>query len=380
MIIALIRRLREKIIANKTLLFLGCITCFTDSYIYTNAGAATVPVTIFYLILTCMDFLLLLAPYFMSICYVFVQVSIVAIPGLHLPPMTFGLIVSLTLIAYLYPVKFTLPLLLTLYAFHYVAYCYVTTISLKTLIIYILMSTFFTGVGLILQIYHQKIVLSEQEKQTVHDLQLAVRMHDQLTNKIADIALQSKIALLDTSLSESQRTALGDIKTLAEESFEESHCIIDLLRNGDAQQDARMELIQQIKSSLKNNDALNKAQGLHGKGVCDICEDDIENNISDVVVDEILELIDELYLNMRKYASLFYRLDISINDDQQISIEQFNLCNSSSKDERDARLVSQKGLLLHRDIIERLGGSLEFHNTARYWECSAVFPMKYERI
>ena len=221
------------------------------------------------------------------------------------------------------------------------------------------------------------MVLYEKDKQTINNLHLAVRMHDRLTNKIADIALQSKIALLDKSISKKQRSAIEAINDLADQAFEEGHNIIDILRGNTAKQDARSEFIQHIEDTLQMNDSINTSCGLKGKSICNISSNDIPEDISDEIICEVIELIEELYLNMRKYASLVYYIRISIRE-KQIVIKQFNVRFLGGKSKDAIRSVSQKGLLLHRDTLKHLGGSLYFRAFGKYWECNAVIPFKNE--
>ncbi|MFU0538610.1 histidine kinase [Gardnerella vaginalis] len=377
MIIFLMRRLREKLIDNKTFLLLGCLSSAMDAYIYSNSDNSTIQLVIVYMILAAMNLFLCLLPHFMSMCYIFVHLSILVIPSLNLPPVTFGLIISFVFISYLYPIQFTLPLFLVIDALHYVAYRYLSTLSFKYLIAYLLINIFCVCTGIILRIYHQKMVLYEKDRQTINNLNLAVRMHDKLTNKIADIALQSKIALLDKSISKKQREAIEEINDLADQAFEEGHNIIDILRGNTAKHDARSEFIQRIENTLQMNDSINESCGLKGRSICNISSNDIPEDISDEIICEVIELIEELYLNMRKYASLVYYIRISIRE-KQIVIKQFNVRFLGKKSKDAIRAVSQKGLPIHRDILKHLGGSLYFRAFGKYWECNAVIPLKNE--
>ncbi|WP_219726419.1 hypothetical protein [Gardnerella vaginalis] len=217
--------------------------------------------------------------------------------------------------------------------------------------------------------------MREQEHQIVHNLQLAVCMHNHMTNKIADLILNIEIALLDTSLSEEQRASFEEMKTLANQAFEEGHRIIDLLHNNGILQDVRTEFIQRINYVIKKNDALNKTCGLRGESVCRIFDDDIDSDMSCEAMREVLDLIDELYINTRKHATLWYRMSFSVKR-EQIVIRQLNMCSSFNKQETVTRPVSKKGLQLHSDIIKQLGGSISIHSFSRYWECTAIIPTR----
>lgn len=376
MALSLLRSLREKFVGNKTLLFLSCITSVMDAYCCANANNISTISKLLYITLVVINLLIWVSPRLMSICYVLLHLCISIIPMIYAPVVTFGFVFTLTYIAYVYSLRLTIQLLLVSYILQCFCYYYSpTTSSFKLFFIYVLMSAFCASLGVILRIQHKKIILREQEHQIVHNLQLAVCMHNHMTNKIADLILNIEIALLDTSLSEEQRASFEEMKTLANQAFEEGHRIIDLLHNNGILQDVRTEFIQRINYVIKKNDALNKTCGLRGESVCRIFDDDIDSDMSCEAMREVLDLIDELYINTRKHATLWYRMSFSVKR-EQIVIRQLNMCSSFNKQETVTRPVSKKGLQLHSDIIKQLGGSISIHSFSRYWECTAIIPTR----
>lgn len=259
-------------------------------------------------------------------------------------------------------------------------------------------------------------VEKQRAQQLERNVRLASQMHDGLTNDLSFIATiayshilqersltaseetgqentaislsspSSPSSLLSSqsspSLASSQPvTSSSDWQHVydeAQDALDKAHFAIDRLRGKpeplDEVADAR-GLLQQAVPRIANREKA-KLDALGFTGTVDVELAGIPDALSAQVRQEVIQLVTEVFANIRRHASVDGTYSVSLlfaPDCQALKIVAMNTLSSQSRGGKSGR-----GLQLHQHIIEQLGGSLETSVDDDVWIVRATIPLLAE--
>lgn len=259
-------------------------------------------------------------------------------------------------------------------------------------------------------------VEKQRAQQLERNVRLASQMHDGLTNDLSFIATIAYSHILqERSLAASEETgqentaislsspsspsslpssqsspSLGNSQTVtsssdwqhvydeAQDALDKAHFAIDRLRGKpeplDEVADAR-GLLQQAVPRIANREKA-KLDALGFAGTVDVELAGIPDALSAQVRQEVIQLVTEVFANIRRHASVDGTYSVSLlfaPDCQALKIVAMNTLSSQSRGGKSGR-----GLQLHQHIIEQLGGSLETSVDDDVWIVRATIPLLAE--
>lgn len=259
-------------------------------------------------------------------------------------------------------------------------------------------------------------VEKQRAQQLERNVRLASQMHDGLTNDLSFIATIAYSHILqERSLAASEETgqentaislsspssplslpssqsspSLGNSQTVtsssdwqhvydeAQDALDKAHFAIDRLRGKpeplDEVADARGPL-QQALPRIANREKA-KLDALGFAGTVDVELAGIPDALSAQVRQEVIQLVTEVFANIRRHASVDGTYSVSLlfaPDCQALRIVAMNTLSSQSRGGKSGR-----GLQLHQHIIEQLGGSLETSVDDDVWIVRATIPLLAE--
>lgn len=161
----------------------------------------------------------------------------------------------------------------------------------------------------------------------------------------------------------------------AQDALDKAHFAIDRLRGKpeplDEVADARGPL-QQALPRIANREKA-KLDALGFAGTVDVELAGIPDALSAQVRQEVIQLVTEVFANIRRHASVDGTYSVSllfVSDCQALKIVAMNALSSQSRGGKSGR-----GLQLHQHIIEQLGGSLETSVDDDVWIVRATIPL-----
>ena len=164
----------------------------------------------------------------------------------------------------------------------------------------------------------------------------------------------------------------------AQDALDKAHFAIDRLRGKpepvDEVADAR-GLLQQAVPRIANREKA-KLDVLGFAGTVDVELAGIPDALSAQVRQEVIQLVTEVFANIRRHASVDGTYSVSLlfaPDCQALKIVAMNTLSSQSRGGKSGR-----GLQLHQHIIEQLGGSLETSVDDDVWIVRATIPLLAE--
>lgn len=263
-------------------------------------------------------------------------------------------------------------------------------------------------------------VEKQRAQQLERNVRLASQMHDGLTNDLSFIATIAYSHILqERSLTASEETgqentaislsspsssspspssspssqsspSLGNSQPVtsssdwqhvydeAQDALDKAHFAIDRLRGKpepvDEVADARGPLQQAVPRIANREKA--KLDALGFAGTVDVELAGISGTISVRARQEVIQLVTEVFANIRRHASVDGTYSVSLlfaPDCQALKIVAMNTLSSQSRGSKSGR-----GLQLHQHIIEQLGGSLETSVDDDVWIVRATIPLLAE--
>ena len=209
------------------------------------------------------------------------------------------------------------------------------------------------------------------------DNRIAGRMHDSVTGDLSYIAFvaQNNISKEKNGNDKDWRS----VNKVALEALDDMHNLIDLLKHNktsmrdstvDNENNKSFTLENAIANTVDAGDDRMNGLGVRGdstvSGSCSLLFDDGNRNMK-----EVISFVKELYNNLIKHADpdFPYSIFISVEQDEVI-ISQQNTC---LKHERLPS--SERGMGLHRSMIEMLGGELNTNAEDGEWTLYARIPL-----
>lgn len=258
-------------------------------------------------------------------------------------------------------------------------------------------------------------VEKQRAEQLERNVRLASQMHDGLTNDLSFIATIAYSHILQErsftasdetgqentaislsspsspssspssqsspSLGNSQLATSSDWQHVydeAQDALDKAHFAIDRLRGKpepvDEVADARGPLQQAVPRIANREKA--KLDALGFAGTVDVELAGIPDTISVRARQEVIQLVTEVFANIRRHASVDGTYSVSLlfaPDCQALKLVAMNTLSSRSRGGKSGR-----GLQLHQHIIEQLGGSFETSVDDDVWIVRATIPLLAE--
>ena len=250
-------------------------------------------------------------------------------------------------------------------------------------------------------------VEKQRAQQLERNVRLASQMHDGLTNDLSFIATIAYSHILQEQSEERREETREDhtappsslfplpssdpslrspqpvtsssdwqyVYDEAQDALKKAHFAIDRLRGEpepvDEIADARGPL-QQAVSRIANREKA-KLDALGFAGTVDVELAGIPDAMSAQVCQEAIQLVTEVFANIRRHASVDGTYSVSLlfaQDCQALKLVAMNTLSSQSRGGKSGR-----GLQLHQHIIEQLGGSLETSVDDDVWIVRAAIPL-----
>lgn len=234
--------------------------------------------------------------------------------------------------------------------------------------------------------------LAERVRLVERDNRIASRIHDSVTGELSYIAFLAQNKLQESAVDGSKQVSDWDcVNDTAQRALDEMHAVIDLLRHEDADNAnvgnrADGKSARQANSSTgsgRNNDSpAERMQAIMTRG------DEHMNSLrlygesrvdgtfpvgiscEDSACKEILNLVTEIYTNIAKHADPAQPYGVFVTvDAKSATVMQYDSCK-----EREGLEPSQRGLELHRSIIESMGGVLNTSCEDGQWTLYAQIP------
>lgn len=260
-----------------------------------------------------------------------------------------------------------------------------TPLLIGSIIYYATMVTIEITLGILQLSQDREERLHQAEKQIQHmkrDTRLASSLHDRATSQLAYIAFAAQDNADTLPQNSPQQEQWNSINSAALTALDDLHHAIDVLQNkatdshssdeNMAGEDLHQRLSFMIGGMCRRLDRLGY------KGTCSLtgCWDRI---IAVPVAEEIIDLTTQLLTNIATHANpkKQYVLNIRLSNDN-ISVLQMNeLKDSSSFDSKKqphSLPHSGRGLKLHRQTIEQLGGQAHWNHENGQWTFAARIP------
>lgn len=231
----------------------------------------------------------------------------------------------------------------------------------------------------------------QRAEQLERNVRLASQMHDGLTNDLSYIAtlayshvLQEQAAASkddaapDGDQGAAQRQAPSDWQHVYEEAqaaLDKAHFAIDRLRGKPEAIDEIADARGPLKEVLPRIAAREKAKldALGFSGTLDVDLAHLPDSVSAPARSEAVQLVTELFANIRRHASDDGTYSVSFHyapDFQAVKIVAMNTLSSASRGGNSGR-----GLLLHYNILQNMGGAMETSEDDGVWILRATIPL-----
>lgn len=213
-----------------------------------------------------------------------------------------------------------------------------------------------------LQMQTDELRLSQLERETL----IASRLHDTLTNNLSTMITMSELHRLETTDS-AELEYIDVISGRARDSMNQAHAVIDMLRGHEP---ARVTDIGTLASCLRDSAAALDAElarhGMHGDTRVIARSEAI--SCTPNVSDEVCGLLTELGNNLLRYGTGTYMVCIEL--DHTIHVCAMNEIGGHD----DVVHRSGRGLSLHRETVERMGGKMRWGRDGDVWTVSVRIP------
>lgn len=231
----------------------------------------------------------------------------------------------------------------------------------------------------------------QRAEQLERNVRLASQMHDGLTNDLSYIATLAYSHVLQEqdaaskddgaqggSQGAAQQQALSDWQHIYEEAqaaLDKAHFAIDRLRGKPEAIDEIADARGPLKEVLPRIAAREKAKldALGFSGTLDVDLAHLPDSVSALARSEAVQLVTELFANIRRHASDDGTYSISLHyapDCQVVKIVAMNTLSSASRGGSSGR-----GLQLHRHILHKMGGDMQTSEDKGVWILRATIPL-----
>lgn len=220
------------------------------------------------------------------------------------------------------------------------------------------------------------------------DNMLASKTHDTVTGGLSYIAFVAQQRLEDARLSDAERAAWQRIDETAQRTMDNVHAVIDILGHADGS--------ESLHTDGENRDCRAAQSGSFSNAVRDHCEEGDnhlhslgfagESHVAETGesfevgrerTDECTRLLDELYANIAGHADPSQPYAVFANvENGHLHVTETNSIPESNEGHAYRKPVSGRGLALHRDAIERIGGTLHTSQEDGTWTLSADIPLE----
>ena len=215
-----------------------------------------------------------------------------------------------------------------------------------------------------LRLQADELRLSQLERETL----IASRLHDTLTNNLSTMITMSELRRLETTDS-ADLEYIDVIIGRARDSLDQAHAIIDMLHGHEP---ARVTDIGTLASCLRDSAAALDAElarhGMHGDARVIVRSEAI--SCAPDVSDEVCGLLTELGNSLLRYGTGTYMVCIEL--DRTIHVCAMNEIGGHD----DVAHRSGRGLSLHRETVERMGGKMRWGRDGDVWTVSVRIPCR----
>ncbi len=220
------------------------------------------------------------------------------------------------------------------------------------------------------------------------DTMLASKTHDTVTGGLSYIAFVAQQHADDPQISDTERAAWQQIDETAQHTMDNVHAVIDILGHADEPESLRADagnrdcfaaqngsFSDMVRAHCKEGD--NRLHSLGFAGESHIAETGESFEVGRERADECMRLLDELYANIAGHADPSQPYAVFVNaENGHLHVTETNSIPESDEGHAYRKPVSGRGLALHRDAIERIGGTLRTSREDGAWTLSADIPLE----
>lgn len=220
------------------------------------------------------------------------------------------------------------------------------------------------------------------------DTMLASKTHDTVTGGLSYIAFTAQQRLEDERLSDAERAAWRRIDETAQHTIDNVHTVIDILGHADASKSLRADggnrdcivaqggsFFDKIQTHCEAGDDHLHSLGFAGES--HVAETVKSFEVGRERTDECTRLLDELYANIAGHADPSQQYAVFANvENGHLHVTETNSIPEPDEGHAYRKPVSGRGLALHRDALERIGGTLRTSQEDGTWTLSADIPLE----
>lgn len=209
-----------------------------------------------------------------------------------------------------------------------------------------------------------------QERELHHHaaiLEYAAHMHDSVAGRLSNITLTAQRHVKQADAKDRQQWQL--IAQESRKALDELHELIREMTIDDRAETPSVQLESQLRSFCEQHDRTLAEQGLQGR--TDVHDYGVTVIPQPHAVRALTDMLGELYANIAAYAPCrsTYQCTVTLCDDQAEIVQTNALPDSPMP------TLSGKGLNLHAQRLEQLGGTLSAYPCDNEWQCYARIPL-----
>ena len=223
----------------------------------------------------------------------------------------------------------------------------------------------------------EREALAEAKRESdtmLRNMEVASRLHDTVTNDLSYIIMVASTRALSTQDATEQQT-LSDIIDRSQDAFAKAHEIIEVLSGVGRKQVASSQAVELRREleAIANAEQMRLGQ-LGLTGTTTFSGIDTPVRVEQRNLEEIRGLFTEAFTNLRKHCTppADYTIIADIHSDA-LTLTTMNSLNPSTHSSVPSPATG-RGLVMHREIIESLGGTLKFANDQDTWTLHAEIP------
>lgn len=226
------------------------------------------------------------------------------------------------------------------------------------------------------------------------DTMFASKTHDTVTGGLSYIAFVAQQHADDPQISDTERAAWQRIDETAQRTMDNVHAVIDILGHDDesgslhADDENHRGGFMEERTAVQNGsfpDAIrahckggdDRLHALGFAGESHVAETGEPFEVGRERTDECTRLLDELYANIAGHADPSQPYAVFANvENGHLHVTETNSIPEPDEGHAYRKPVSGRGLVLHRDAIERIGGTLRTSQEDGTWTLSADIPLE----
>jgi glucose-6-phosphate-specific signal transduction histidine kinase len=213
----------------------------------------------------------------------------------------------------------------------------------------------------------QQMARIENENSRLHrDNMLAIRLHDSIAGGVSSIALAS-------SLHDPDDEVLREIHHDAVTVLERIHEILALLADREGRWRENSVPKVPLQEVIQNIDMSLNSLGFRGKTEITLNEVVFDSELGALLEDFLMEIRQ----NIERHSSMKggdYAMSVRVEGDE-VLIRQTNPISDETASLVPSELSTHKGLMLYKQRIESMGGSLEYEVSDSTWFLFASLPL-----